>query len=163
MRLAALVVVAALVAGGVWTFLLAGSDHPRHADAIVVLAGDSKRIATGVRLFDDHIAPNLLISLFGGVPKGLCARSRVECFHAHPFSTQGEAETTARLAREHGWTSIVIVSSRYHLRRARMLFRRCTNAKLQVVAAHSSVLKFFENVPLEAGKWAYQLTIDRKC
>jgi DUF218 domain-containing protein len=158
--LAALAVFVALVFS---YFYFVGTSHPKHADAIVVLAGDRVRISTAVRLFDEHVAPNLLVSLWGNVPTALCARTGVDCFHAHPFSTQGEAETVSRLARLHHWTSIVIVSSHYHLRRAHMLFRRCTHAKLQLVPARTTVVGYLENIPLELGKFAYQLTLDRRC
>ncbi|MHB8642509.1 MAG: YdcF family protein [Gaiellaceae bacterium] len=163
MKLIRLTIVAvALAAGGAWWFYFVGTDHPAKADAIVVLSGDLRRVPTGVRLFDEHVAPNLLISLYGAVPKS-CGRPHVMCFHAHPLSTRGEAETVARMARAHGWKSIIIVSSRYHLRRARMLFARCTDARLQVVPSKTSLRRYMIAVPLELAKWAYQLTVQRRC
>ena len=159
----AVAALAVLVAVVFSYFYFVGTSHPKHADAIVVLAGDRARISTAVHLFDEHVAPTLLVSLWGNVPAALCARTGVNCFHAHPFSTQGEAETVSRLARAHHWTSIVIVSSQYHLRRARMLFHRCTHAKLQLVPARTTAVGYLENIPLELGKLAYQLTVDRHC
>jgi uncharacterized SAM-binding protein YcdF (DUF218 family) len=156
------IVGAALAVGGAWLFYFVGTDHPAKADAIVVLSGDLRRVPTGIRLFDEGVAPNLLISLYGDVP-GTCKRAHVTCFHAHPFSTRGEAETVARMARAHRWKSIIIVSSRYHLRRARMLFARCTDARLQLVPAKTSFHRFAIALPLEVAKWAYQLTFQRHC
>jgi len=162
LRLLALAIAVAAVAGGAWLFYFVGTDHPAKADAIVVLSGDLRRVPTGVRLFDDGAAPNLLISLYGDVPPA-CSRAHVTCFHAQPFSTQGEAETVTRMARRRGWTSIIIVSSRYHLRRARMLFARCTHARLQVVPSKTSFGRYVIALPLETAKWINQLTLDRHC
>jgi uncharacterized SAM-binding protein YcdF (DUF218 family) len=166
-RLRALGVVLAVVLvalGGftAWTYFT-GTRHPQRADAIVVLSGDTKRIGTAVRLFDEHAARALAVSVWGHTPRGLCERSGVTCFRAHPFSTRGEAEATARLARTHGWRSIVVVSSRYHLRRAHMLFRRCTNARLQLVPSPTSLRSYVENVPLELAKFADELIVHRDC
>jgi uncharacterized SAM-binding protein YcdF (DUF218 family) len=157
-----LLLVAVLAAAGAWLFYFVGTDHPAKADAIIVLSGDLRRVPTGERLFNDGVAPNLLISLYDGVPKS-CGRTHVTCFHANPFSTRGEAETVARMARAHNWKRIIIVSSRYHLRRARMLFARCTDAHLQVVPSKTSFHRFAIAVPLELVKWAYQLTLQRHC
>ena len=108
--------------------------------------------------------PTLLISLprFIGPGGNLCPKGAT-CFRASPYSTRGEAETVSRLARARGWHTLVVVTSRYHERRAHMLFRRCTNAKLEFVPAHASVQAFLRNIPLEWGKFAYQLTVQRKC
>lgn len=161
--LAGLLVLATLAAVGAWAFYFVGTDRPLRADAIVVLAGDVDRITTGVRLFHEHAAPRLLLSVYGETPQRLCDESGVTCFRAHPFSTQGEAETFARLARSHGWHSVIVVSSLYHLRRAAMLFRRCSDAGVEVTPAKTSAWNWLRNVPLETGKWLYQLTVDRDC
>ena len=58
------------------------------------------------------------------------AGARVVCFTAVPFSTRGEAETVARLARARGWHSVVVVTSTFHITRAHMLFRRCFHGRL---------------------------------
>jgi uncharacterized SAM-binding protein YcdF (DUF218 family) len=162
--LAALAAIVVVVVGfGAWLFYFGGTSHPAKAAAIVVLSGDTRRIATGERLFDEHVAPNLLVSLYDLTPRALCAERNVTCFRAHPFSTQGEAETVARVARANRWKSLIVVSSRYHLRRAHMLFDRCTDASVQTVPAPSSFLRYVRGAVLEVPKWAYQLTFDRGC
>ena len=170
MRLAALLLlptfVAALAAATLLLFVLVRSDSPRHADVIVVLSGDRARLATGLRLFRAHVAPTLLISRDDRPWRDadlLCLRRGVRCFHAHPYSTEGEAETVERLGRRRRWRRIVVVTSRYHLRRARMLFERCTQRRPQVVAARTTFLDYVEVVPWEWGKLLYQLTVDRSC
>ena len=49
-----------------------------------------------------------------------------------------DARAIARLARERGWSSIVVVTSRFHVTRARMLFRRCYRGALSVVPVGST-------------------------
>ena len=149
-----------------YLFVLVRSDDPKHADAIVVLSGDRKRLATGVRLFTSGVAPTLVISRDGRPWReadALCAGRHVVCFQANPYSTEGEAHEVGRLGRKRGWMNIVVVSSRYHLRRARMLFDRCMGRRPQVVAAKTTVLNYLVDVPWEWGKLVYQLTLDRSC
>src|SRR5438132_10864601 len=91
------VLVAAFVAATLWLFVLVPSAHPRHADAIVVLSGDRDRLSTGLRLLHEGVAPELVLSRDPAPwhrADVVCARRDVVCFHAHPYSTQGEAEMT---------------------------------------------------------------------
>jgi hypothetical protein len=169
LRVAALVVAALvgmLAAATLFLFVLVPSDSPRDADAIVVLSGDRARLTTGLRLFHEHVAPTLLISRDSRPWRevdALCRRGGVMCFRADPYSTQGEAETVERIARGRDWNRIVVVTSRYHVRRARMLFGRCLDHRPQVVAARTTLLDYVTVVPWEWGKLVYQLTVDRSC
>jgi uncharacterized SAM-binding protein YcdF (DUF218 family) len=161
-----LTLVCALVAATLVLFVLVQSDSPRRADAIVVLSGDRARLTTGLRLYHAHVAPTLLISRDARpwkAAKALCKQRGIICFHADPYSTEGEAETVERLGRGRNWRRIVVVTSRYHLRRARLLFERCTHRRPQVVAARTTTLDYLKVVPWEWGKLLYQLTIDRSC
>ena len=88
-------------------------------DAIVVLSGGQHRLDEGVRLWRQGVAPTLAIS-DGRNPSWpqanrLCGRPRVRCFDPSPYSTRGEARWTAA----QGWDSVVVVTSTYHVRRAR--------------------------------------------
>jgi uncharacterized SAM-binding protein YcdF (DUF218 family) len=94
---------------------------------------------------------------------GDAAPFRVVCFRPRPYSTHGEAVTVARLARERRWRSLIVVTSRYHLTRSRLLFRRCTDARVSGVAARTSPLAMAMNLPFEWGKFLYQLTLERDC
>jgi hypothetical protein len=164
--LALLVLLAALAGAGLWLFYFVGTDPPFPADVIVVLAGNPGRPATGVRLQLEGVAPDLALSVVPPLQTKiarLCKRRATTCFHAKPESTEGEARTFARLARKRGWDRVVIVSSRFHLRRARMLFGRCTDAKLEVASARTTLWEYVKNVPLEAGKFVVQVTVDRGC
>jgi uncharacterized SAM-binding protein YcdF (DUF218 family) len=146
-------------------------DEPERADAVVVLSGVRKtRLAKGLELVRRGVAPTLVLS-DGRAPgwregNRLCdggATFRVVCFRPHPYSTHGEAADVARLARARGWRSLVVVTSRYHLTRARMLFRRCLDGSVAGVWADTSTGDMALNIPFEWGKLLYQLTVERDC
>jgi len=153
-------------------FVWPRENDPGKADAVVVLSGArDPRLAKGLELMRSKVAPTLVIS--DGRAKGwaqgnrLCKTSGstfdVVCFRPKPYSTQGEAESVARLAQRQGWRAVVVVTSRYHVTRSRLLFRRCTDAAVRGVAADTSVWALARNLPFEWGKLAYQLTVDRDC
>jgi uncharacterized SAM-binding protein YcdF (DUF218 family) len=133
----------ALVVASVLLFILYDDDPVAKADAIVVLAGSKHRLPVGLRLFERGVAPVLVVS-DGLDPRSprtvrLCRqRTDVLCPRPDPYSTRGEARLVARLARERGWKSIVVVSSRFHLFRARILFERCYGGELAFVGAPSA-------------------------
>jgi uncharacterized SAM-binding protein YcdF (DUF218 family) len=94
---------------------------------------------------------------------GHIARARVICFEPVPFSTRGEARAVARLARQHGWTHVVVVTSAFHVFRARMLFRRCYSGRLSMVGTHIPWWQEPEEWAFETGKLAVQFTAERDC
>src|SRR5919112_1927459 len=116
-------------------------DSPKRANAVVVLSGGKKpRLEKALGLMRRHVAPVLVIS-DGWDPLWpeanlLCTghtRFEVVCFRPEPYSTRGEAEDVAKLAARRRWRSIVVVTSRYHVTRARMLFRRCFGGDVATV------------------------------
>lgn len=149
---------------------------PRHearrADAVVVLAGGrGPRLAKGVELVRRGVAPVLVVS-DGWSPtwpeaNRLCAGRpapvAVVCFHPAPYSTRGEAETFARLAERRGWRSVVVVSSRYHLVRARMLFERCYAGTVDTATSKGTLLGRILATPFETVKLGYALLMKRGC
>jgi uncharacterized SAM-binding protein YcdF (DUF218 family) len=165
LRVVLAAVVLAVVAVSLYLFVFVASDNPRHADAIVVLSGVRSRVDTGLRLRHDGVSRTLVISRDPETWRRadqLCATGAV-CFHAHPYSTQGEAEEVGRLAQRRGWKRIVVVTNRYHLFRARLLFKRCLGYAPQMVAASTRAVDYAENIPREWAKLMYQLTFDRAC
>ncbi|MGE5272936.1 MAG: YdcF family protein [Verrucomicrobiota bacterium] len=143
-----------------------------HADAAVVLAGGrGPRLAEGLTLVRKGVAPLLVVS-DGWSPtwpeaNRLCAgRSApvpVVCFHPDPYSTRGEAEGFARLAARRGWRSVVVVSSRYHLVRAKMLFERCYDGTVSTASSSGSLLNRIVAAPIETVKLGYALLVKRDC
>jgi uncharacterized SAM-binding protein YcdF (DUF218 family) len=146
---------------------------PAHADAVVVLSGGRERLPPALALIRGGVAKTLVISSVSRTkhwPLGhrLCATRRyagatVLCFDADPYSTRGEAEAVERLAREHRWSRVVVVTSRFHVTRARMLFRRCYDGRLWLVGVSRTWWKLPAEWVDETGKLVYQLTVQRTC
>jgi uncharacterized SAM-binding protein YcdF (DUF218 family) len=139
----------------------------RRADAIVVLGARlrpdgtpgpalSRRIATGVALYREGAAPLLLLSgggerhraeaqamaeaaLAEGVPRGALL---VETESAN---TVENAFLSAALLKRRGLRAVLLVSERYHLFRARLLFRR---AGLVVVGSVAPPAALSEDWPM---------------
>lgn len=88
---------------------------------------------------------------------------KVVCFTPSPDSTLGETGGVARIAAGRGWRRIVVVSSTYHVVRARLLFRRCVDAEVAVVGARPPLRRWVTGVVSEWGKLLYQLTLERDC
>ncbi len=174
-----LLVVAALVVAWLVACLVlfvwppAESPAPKHASVIIVLSGSKARLPPALALVRQRVAPVLAISSVERTrhwPEGrrLCAQgryaaARVVCFTAVPYSTEGEARTVERLARERGWRSVVVVTSTFHVTRARMLFRRCFHGPLAVVGAPSPWWRLPSDWASETGKLLVQLTVRRGC
>jgi uncharacterized SAM-binding protein YcdF (DUF218 family) len=164
-----LLVVLALVAASVVLFAWApfATEHPRHADAIVVLAGSKTRLPVALDLFHRGVAPTLAISRDALEPARvrLCRLppSHAFCFRARPYSTQGEARAIARLAQARHWDSVIVVSSRFHLFRVRMLVQRCTDVRLDVVPAHVPWWRWPLAVASEWAKLVVAETTRRGC
>lgn len=149
LRLAlAALVLAALVAVGVALPLVVLPETrpvPGATDAVVLLAGgDGERFAAAERVMPRGDAELLVVSdgrqadWPGG--RSRCGRTaaagyRIRCFEPVPATTRGEARAVADLAGEQGWESLTLLTSTYHVTRARMLFERCVAADVEVVDA----------------------------
>jgi uncharacterized SAM-binding protein YcdF (DUF218 family) len=126
------------------------------ADAIVVLGGRPNRLPVGMELWRDGTAPNLVV--FNATGEGDDEHLYVR---PEPYSTRGEARVAARLAREHGWRSLVVVTSSYHVPRARMIFRRAWDGELEMVAAPATGWRLPYDLLSEVVKAIYALTVKR--
>jgi uncharacterized SAM-binding protein YcdF (DUF218 family) len=115
-------------------------DPLRHTSAIIVLGDDNfyaDRAARAAELFREGFAPLVVASgrrlrpnagiaelmehdlIERGVPKDHIIR-----FPQDNSSTKEQAESLTRFARDHHWSSVIVVTSNYHTRRARYIFRR---------------------------------------
>ena len=175
MRRLVLVVVPLLVVA--WAAVVARfvlwpvQDSPRRADAVVVLAGDHLRLGKALELMTRRVAPALVIS--DGLAPGwrdanrLCrgggGRFRVLCFRPEPYSTRGEARAVARMAAARGWRSVLVVTSTYHVTRARLLFDRCVGARVSVTGSTYRRSLIPLEVFLEPAKLVYALAFARGC
>lgn len=120
---------------------LATTNTPSQADAIVVLGGncgDYPRVEHALRLFNQGYAPSVVFS--GGTMQsaGLaCSSAQLSLEAAQQLglpteatiiadgaqSTYDEAVNLRRLVQQHGWHSLIVVTSLFHTRRAGRTFR----------------------------------------
>lgn len=128
----------------------------RRADAIVVLGGRPNRLPVGLQLWHEHVAPTLVV--FNEDGRG---DDEHLYFRPDPYNTRGEARVTARLAREHGWRSIVLVTSSYHLPRARMIFRRAFDGEIVAAGAPPTLWRLPYDLASEIAKTVFALTLRR--
>lgn len=104
-------------------------DGPK-TDAIVVLTGSAGRIDRGLRLLQRHAARRMLIS---GVAPEVRPGELAHEYHVGPalfrccidlgheaVDTRSNAEETADWVRSHGYRSVRLVTSDWHLARARL-------------------------------------------
>ena len=135
-----------LLALGVFTItvghFLTAVDAFSQADVIVVLGGDGGdffRVQQGVALFNEGCAPVVVFS--GGISlkdAGLaCSSAQLSLEAAQELglpngatiiasgaqSTYDEAINLSRLAQQHRWHSIIVVTDLFHTRRAARTFR----------------------------------------
>jgi uncharacterized SAM-binding protein YcdF (DUF218 family) len=170
--LAGVAVLVAAWAVGAWVLFVRGDGgEARPADAVVVLAGDPRRLPVGLRLVREGVAPVLVVSrdrrpdvtLDDEICSGRIAVRHV-CFEAVPYRTTGEARAIARLARAQGWRRIDVVTSRFHVRRAGIVVRRCVDGEVHMVAApNPPPLQLVGDLVLETVKLGDALALRRGC
>ena len=151
----------------------AETGAPSRANAVVVLSGSKNRLTKAEQLIRDGVAPVLAISSVLRGPNWHAARrlcragvyhhARVLCFEANPYNTRGEAETMSRIARRHRWSSLAIVSSTFHLTRAKLLFARCFRGKLSLIGTSTPWWQLPQEWASETAKLADQLLFQRSC
>jgi uncharacterized SAM-binding protein YcdF (DUF218 family) len=152
---------------------LPAEDEPGKANAVVVLSGSKhERFDRGLELVEDGVAPVLVVS--GGFdPRQPAANEicnagrgegfRVVCFTPDPDSTRGEAQEIGRLARENGWQRVLLVTSRFHVTRARMLVDRCVDGDVDAVGVDYPWTTIPVAVAGEWFKWIRAQTVARDC
>jgi uncharacterized SAM-binding protein YcdF (DUF218 family) len=152
----------------------ARSGAPKHADAVVVLAGGlNARLDPALALMRQGVAPVLVVSgAFHDArwqkAQRLCRggyrlRYLVLCPAPRPYSTQGEARLVRDLARARGWRDVVVVTSTFHVTRAHLLFGRCWDGRTQFLGTRTPWWRLPEEWASETGKLAVQLTARRGC
>jgi uncharacterized SAM-binding protein YcdF (DUF218 family) len=121
------------------------------ADALIILGDDNfyaDRATRGAQLFREGKAPVIVASgrrlrpnagiaelmehdlIERGVP-----REKIVRFVHDSDSTLEEARALTRLARERKWHSVIVVTSNFHTRRARYIFRRVFPQGMEVRVA----------------------------
>jgi uncharacterized SAM-binding protein YcdF (DUF218 family) len=160
------VIFAAWLAVAIALFVVHHDDEPIHADAVVVLQGSNTRLPVGYRLVQEGYAPLLVVSRGSRLKleKRLCSGRtpvRVLCFQS--TSTRGEARFIAALAREQNLRRLDVVTSQFHVLRARIVLERCYDGELRMVGSANPTWRMPLMMVTETAKLAYQLVVDRKC
>ena len=131
-------------------------NKPAMVDAVLVLGPPEVdgRLQLAEHLMAERLAGTLVVSIQS--PKQhdarvLCqappAGLKLICFAPDPATTRGEAEEIGRLAKLHGWKSIMVVTSIYHVSRARLIVSRCMPGRVLMIAAPGKP---------SVAQWAYQ-------
>jgi uncharacterized SAM-binding protein YcdF (DUF218 family) len=141
-------------------------DAPAAADAIVALDGDRpRRVRAAVALAAAGYAPTIVVVRGdNAAPELLRASSlpfEVVWFAPDPPSTRGEARGIAALVRERGWTRLVVVTSTFHVFRARLILRRALGCDIRVVAAGMNRRRLPQHLASELAKLVLALTLRR--
>jgi len=152
------------------------TDQPGPVDAVVMLAGGGLRVDKAVELGVDLGLADTVVFASAWVPdQGVWSASPCNssgqprmadttaiCFQPDPPSTRGEVREIARMARENGWTSIIVVASTDQITRARMLLNRCWEGEASFIGVSHDQPFVFRAV-YEWGAIAKALIVDRSC
>jgi uncharacterized SAM-binding protein YcdF (DUF218 family) len=168
------VVVAIVLLAVVRTLVLppVGTVPPR-SDAVALLSGGSgDRLPRAVAMVRRGVADVLVIPN-GTDPSwdaanALCAGHEsfeVVCPTPQPDTTRGEAAALDQLARRRKWDGMVVVTSRYHLSRARVLLDRCVGVDVDVVGStpRDGALSTLRHVAHEAIGLVDTVVVRRSC
>jgi uncharacterized SAM-binding protein YcdF (DUF218 family) len=145
--IAGAVVVALLLAWLLAAYQLFYNVHtpaPKQADAVVMLGGASKeRLLDAMMLRNELNAPYLVLS-HTNTPGNASADDYcnthsnktvypdIVCFTPGTMDTRGEASELGKLAAEHQWKNMAVVTSKYHIQRAGLLMHQCVNADVSM-------------------------------
>lgn len=150
----------AAVSGGWPVYVRPQIDLLRHADAILILGGSYYgRYPFGLALGSKGWAPTVLLSNPHG-PRdrwltNYCATPQpgldLRCFVPDPPTTKGEGRELRRLAGQYGWRTVIVVTIRPHISRARFILEHCFDGELVMVASPAHI-----SIPRWAFEYAYQ-------
>jgi len=125
-------------------------DELKPADVIVVLAGEeTERVEYGVKLFKEGWARKDRMILSGGPVVWKYTFASLMEKHAlylgvpkkdilledRSTSTEEDARFTREILRQHGYTSLILVTSPYHSKRADKIFRKTMGNEIRVISA----------------------------
>lgn len=129
-------------------YYLAPQDKLVKADAIVAISGGetTSRTLGAVKLYDEGYAPLLIFSGAAQDPTSVsnaAAMKKIAVSKGVPASsilieedsadTYENAQNTARIIKDKGITSIILVTSPYHQRRASIEFKRALGDSIKII------------------------------
>jgi uncharacterized SAM-binding protein YcdF (DUF218 family) len=150
-------------------FVWPTTNTPLVADAVVTFRGGrGERLDTAVGLMQAGVAKHLVIP--GGMEPSwpqanrLCrgrASFDVDCPNPDVGTTRGEARAIAAIAAREGWDHVVVVTSTYHVTRARVLLSRCFGGKVDAVGL--TITRFVSRVTHEWAGMAEAMLVNNGC
>jgi hypothetical protein len=114
-------------------------QHPQldpvvRSDAVVVLGEpDAAAMRRAHALLRQGVSTDLVLIIPFGAPPDCAAPPAgvtVTCVVPDPPTTRGDARVIGRLARQHQWRRIVVITWPTHVSRSRMLIERCYRDEL---------------------------------
>jgi uncharacterized SAM-binding protein YcdF (DUF218 family) len=174
-RLVPLLVLAVLLAGSsvvaarlfVWPSL---PPVPAHADAVVVLGGPGDRRSVAMDLVRQGRAPLIAISISDEelAVASWCSKGRLHgvpviCFHPEPFTTRGEGRAVEQLAQQHGWHSVILVTTPDQAKRATLRVSRCFHGSISVATARLPWYRYPGQVVYQAAATVKAYTLETSC
>jgi hypothetical protein len=144
------------------------SPLPDRVDAVIALGGPGERDSVAVELARKHHAPLVLRStaaIEGAVERCLppVPEVTIVCFHPEPSTTRGEAQYIGRLAAQHQWKSVILVTTPDHAWRAALRVSRCFDGDVYVSTTPLPTLAWFGAIPYQWAASAKALTVERDC
>ena len=164
LRLTALLLLIYAVGFVLFGVTLADPAGSERTDAVVVLTGGSRRIERGVAVMDDRLAKRMLIS--GADPSftradlvrrlGPDSRRTVRCcvdLESVSVDTRSNAEEAQRWLDKRGYRSIRLITSDWHMRRAKYDFRVHLGPDYRIVEDAIRTRPSFATLFLEYNKY----------
>jgi uncharacterized SAM-binding protein YcdF (DUF218 family) len=126
-------------------------DSLERSDAIIVLSDDNfyaDRALRAAELYRHGMAPVVVgsgrrLRPYAGIAELMVhdlaergvPKDKIEAFAQDADNTKDEARALAQLASKKKWRSVIVVTSNYHTRRARYIFRRVFPSVIRVLLA----------------------------
>ena len=141
---------------------------PPRVDAIINLGTPILDEATALALAHEHRAPTLAqVTIPEEVGTQLCLPPvpgvTIVCFLPDPNTTRGEARFIGQMARQHQWTSVIIVTTPDHAWRARLRVSRCFSGAVYVATLHMPPWRWLIAIPYQWAATLKALLIERDC
>ncbi|MBO1267715.1 YdcF family protein [Arthrobacter cavernae] len=148
------VILVAWIVIGVPLYVSPPTGQPQPADVLFVLGPPTARVEYAEKLMNAGLAPTIAVSMplnsDGEIEGAYCEAKRpyrIICFHPEPFTTQGEARVLADMAEEYGWRSANILTSQFHVTRAKEIVGRCYEGAFRMIP-------YYED--MDPALWAFQ-------
>lgn len=140
---------------------------PARADAIVELAGtsDGGRDALTLALARSGRARYMVQSTEAGDARCLPSVPGVTvvCFHPDPLTTRGEAQAIGRMARQYGWSSVILVTTPDQALRATLRTSRCFPGAIYNATAPLATTAWVGAIPYQWGAFVKAFTVETEC